>query len=173
MHMKNKRKTQPGWEFLGISWCYDSIAETTLDAFWWMTFSIPFLTVQYDHIHNSIIINIDHAKSQMILLQISNYKWMEFPSFDYLDNHSSDRLHTCGCIAEDPRKCSVEWEVVWKSDSWESCKQQYWRPNSLPIPNRHALSGHCTSHLLTHQKLTNWLVKNILCCPPAILLMLA
>ncbi len=41
--------------------------------------------------------------------------------FDYLNNRSSDRLHTVKCIAEDPWNCSVECEVVWMSGSRESC----------------------------------------------------
>ncbi len=55
------------------------------------------------------------------------------------------------CIAEDPKKRSVECEAVWMSSSQESCKQQYWRPSNQPVPNRHVLNGHCTSICKTHQ----------------------
>jgi len=33
-------------------------------------------------------------------------------SYDFLDNRSSNRITLGRCIAEDPRKCSVECEVV-------------------------------------------------------------
>ncbi len=54
-------------------------------------------------------------------------------SFDYLNNGSSDRLHTCRVysIAEDQRKCIIE--------------QQYRRPSNRPVLNRHVSNGHCTS----------------------------
>ncbi len=49
-----------------------------------------------------------------------------------------------GHIAEDPRKCGVECEVIWMSGSRESCKQQYWRTSNWPVLNRHDLNEHCT-----------------------------
>ncbi len=42
-----------------------------------------------------------------------------------------------GCIAEDPRKCSVECEVVWMSGTGGQAFG--------PFPNRHALNGHCAT----------------------------
>ncbi len=39
-------------------------------------------------------------------------------SFDYLNSRSSDRLQCGRCIAEDPRKCSVECEFVWHCNSF-------------------------------------------------------
>ncbi len=42
-------------------------------------------------------------------------------SFSYVDNRSSNRRHTCGCIVEDPKKCLVQCEVVWMSGSRKSC----------------------------------------------------
>ena len=49
-----------------------------------------------------------------------------------------------GCTAEDPRKRSVECEVVWMSGSREKCKQRYQRPSNRPVQSRHVLNGHCT-----------------------------
>lgn len=37
-----------------------------------------------------------------------------------------------GCIAEEPRKCSVECKILWMSSSLESCKKQHWRPSNWP-----------------------------------------
>ena len=67
-------------------------------------------------------------------------------SFDVLDNRSSDRLTLGSCTAEDPRKRSVECEVVWLSGSLESCKQRHRRQSNRPVPNRHVLNRPCTSY---------------------------
>ncbi len=57
------------------------------------------------------------------------------PSIILTTVHSID-LTLGECVAEDPRKCSVECEVVWMSGSPEICKQQYCRPCNRPISNR-------------------------------------
>jgi len=49
------------------------------------------------------------------------------------------------CIAEDPRKCGVECEVVWVSGSQKSCKQQYQKPRSQFFSNGYVSKGHMTS----------------------------
>ena len=42
-----------------------------------------------------------------------------------------------GRFAQDPRKCSVEYEIVWLSSSRASCKQQYQqRPSNQPVLKR-------------------------------------
>lgn len=42
-----------------------------------------------------------------------------------------------GCIAEEPKKCSVGCEVVCMNGSRERCMQQYRRPSNRPAPSRH------------------------------------
>ncbi len=70
----------------------------------------------------------------------NNYKWKESlsvcPSIISTTVHPIDFI-LGGCIAEDPRKCSVKCEVVWMSGSRESCKQQYRRPSIRPVLNGH------------------------------------
>ncbi len=67
-----------------------------------------------------------------------------------------------GCIAEDPRTCSVECEIVWMSGSPESCKQQYRTTISQPVPNKHVLNGHGSS--LYNSSLNKHKLTTILSC---------
>ncbi len=57
---------------------------------------------------------------KLVLVYSSNYKWKEFlsvcPSIISTTVHLID-FTLDRCVAEDPRKCSVECEVVWMSGS--------------------------------------------------------
>lgn len=53
------------------------------------------------------------------------------------------QLCQCRCIAQGPRKHSVECKAVWMSGSRESFK--HWRPGNRPAPKRHILNRRCTS----------------------------
>lgn len=72
-----------------------------------------------------------------VCLYVYMYVYVRFYSTAVLPIH-----FTLGsCIVEDPKKrSSVDCEVVWMSDSRESCKQQY-----VPVPNRQVLNWHCIS----------------------------
>ncbi len=67
------------------------------------------------------------------------------------------------CIAEDPRKSSVECQVVWMSGSPESCTQQYRRPRNQPIPNSNVLDRHQTSNLIISVARQGWSILWKLC----------
>ncbi len=67
-----------------------------------------------------------------------------------------------GCIAENPKKCSVKCEVVRMSGSGESCKQQCRRPSNRLVPNRRVLNGQCTSRCNSENSLAH--VVHMWCC---------